>query len=140
MHNTPKTGQNRRWRLAGLLFATATLAQAQQVSCTYSYGGTPGKITARPTTSPYTVPANKIGSYFSLRIIFQVEPADLAAITLHVYDERDTGPALVHQARHPYPPAQQASAPYGFTGLNFVHASPSESELQYWCRLEASPP
>lgn len=115
-------------------------AHAQQVRCTYDYGGMRGEIAVPPARSPYRVPAEKIGSYFSLRIVFQTEPVDLAAINLQVFDERDSGPALVQQARHPYPPAQSADAPHGFTGLNFVYASPSESELQYWCRFEPKSP
>lgn len=123
--------------LGGLLFSAAC-AHSDQVRCIYNYGGAEGEIVARATTSPYTAPRSKLSNYFSFRIVFQTEPVDLAAINLYTYDERDNGPALVHQARYPYPPAQHANSPYGFTGLNFVYAAPSESELQYWCLLESS--
>ena len=130
------------WRvLAGafsLLLSLAAVA-AEQVACHYSYGGETRVLVARPVATPYTVPAVAVGSYFQFRVVFQNEPADLAAIKVYTYADRDEGLVPIHQATYAYPPAAAADARYGFTGLNFVYEPMRDGELQYWCRMEKTP-
>ncbi len=120
------------------LLLLALPAQAETLVCHVTYGGETRALEARPVTSPYSVPVQAIGSYFLFRMTFQNEPHDLAAIKLYVFADRDTGPAPIHQATHPYPPTTGAGAPYGFTGLQRVYEPIRDGELEYWCEL--SPP
>ena len=113
--------------------ATAGLAQADTVACHITYGGETRIVEARPVDSPYGVETTAIGSFFLFRIVFRQQPADLAGIKLYTYADRDSGPVIVHQASHAYPPAR-ASA-HGFSGLNFVYEPVRDGELQYWCEL-----
>jgi hypothetical protein len=114
--------------------AAAGQAHADSVACHISYGGETRVVEARPMDSPYTVEPTAIGSYFLFRIVYRRQPADLAGIKLYTYADRDSGPVIVHQASHPYPPAR--SSAYGFTGLNFVYEPVRDGELQYWCELK----
>jgi len=120
--------------LASLAEAAPSLPQPtpETVACHLTYGGETQTIAAAPTTSPYTVPAVAIGSYFLFRIVFRQEPADLASIKLYAYAARATGPDLVHQASYAYPLAHAA-----FTGQNFVYEPQNGGELQYHCELKA---
>ncbi|MDD5250789.1 MAG: hypothetical protein PHY45_17565 [Rhodocyclaceae bacterium] len=110
-------------------------AAGEQVVCRYTYGGESRDLVAAPVASPYAVPAVAVGSYFKFRVVFQKEPADLAAIKVYVYADRDEGAVPLHQATYDYPPAA-SGARYGFTGLNFVYEPVRDGELQYWCRLQ----
>lgn len=124
--------------LAGLLLALlASPAPADELVCHYTYGGESQLLSARPVASPYAVPAVKVGSYFRFRAVFQKSDAGPGAIKLYTYADRDGGPVPIHQASYPYPPAAQADAPYGFTGLQFVYEPVRDGEFQYWCRLQA---
>ena len=117
----------------------AAVASAEQVTCHYTYGGETKVITALPVKSPYGVTGTRVGSYFLFRIVFQNEPAESASIKIYTYVDRDEGPALIHLAYFPYPPNNPAAAPYGFSGLHFVYEPVRDSELQYWCDLQAEP-
>lgn len=123
--------------LAALLLTVALPAVADEVACHLNYGGESRVITAAPVTNPYEVRATAIGSYFLFRIVFRKEPADLAAIKLYTYADRDEGPVIIHQATWHYPPP--AAAVHGFTGLNFVYEPVRDGELQYWCELKEAP-
>lgn len=114
-------------------------ASAQQVHCHVTYGGEERLLVAEPVVSPYRVPAQTIGSYFLFRIVFQTAPADLAAVRIYTYADREPAPTLVHQATHPYPPAPGGQ--HGFTGLQRVYEPVRDGELEYWCELigEARP-
>lgn len=122
---------------AVLLLIFAHAARAEQVVCHYTYGGETRLLAAHPVTSPYAEKGIKVGSYFQFRLVFQNEPPDLAAIKVYTYVDRDEGPALIHQASFPYPPPGKAASPYGFSGLHFVYEPVRDSELQYWCGMEA---
>jgi hypothetical protein len=87
----PYADARRHWQAAAERIACLDRAAAQDLE-------------ARPVSSPYTVPVQPIGSYFLFRIVFQKEPADLAAIKLYVFADRDSGPLPIQQATHPYPP------------------------------------
>lgn len=113
----------------------AMSAPAETVGCHVTYGGASRLVEARPVASPYSVPVTEIGSYFLFRIVFQNEPAELAAIKVYVLAARDNGPTPIHQATHPYPPPAAKHSLYGFTGLNHVYESLRDGELQYWCGL-----
>lgn len=120
--------------LATALFAALAIpAQAASVACHVTYGGATQVISAAPTNDPYTVAPVAIGSYFLFRIVFRSEPADLAAIKLYTYADRDGGPTIIHQATYPYPPPPGA---HGFTGHHFVYEPARDGELQYWCELK----
>lgn len=119
---------------AGLLPLAA--AADEQVVCRYTYGGESWSLAARPVASPYAVPAIAVGSYFRFRVVFQKYPADLAAIKVYTYADRDEGAVPIHQASYRYPPPQDAGAPYGFTGQQFVYEPVRDGELQYWCRMQ----
>jgi len=123
---------------AVLWLATAPAASAEQVVCHYTYGGETKLLAALPVKSPYAVTGIRVGSYFRFRLVFQNEPAGLAAIKVYTYVDRDEGATLIHQASFPYHPAVNAAAHYGFSGLHFVYEPVRDSELQYWCRMETS--
>lgn len=131
-------------RLGVLLTAAISLsAQAESVACHLTYGGETQIIEAQPTTTPYTLAPTAIGSFFLFRIVFRQAPVELASIKLYTYANRDSGPALIHQASYPYPLAQGASpeailrdASTGFSGLNLVYEPVRDSELHYWCELK----
>jgi hypothetical protein len=108
---------------------------AEQVLCHYTYGGETRVLAAHPVSSPYAVKAIEVGSFFHFRVVFQDTPADIAAIKIYTYADRDDGPLLIHQATFAYPPAVRRSTPYGFSGLHFVHEPVRDGELQYWCQL-----
>ena len=120
-----------------LLLILIPSAQAEQVVCHYTYGGESKVLATHPVKSPYAEKGIKVGSYFLFRLVFQNEPANLAAIKVYSYVDRDEGPALIHQATFPYPPPGKAASPYGFSGLHLVYEPVRDSELQYWCEMEA---
>ena len=126
----------------GLLVATILLlslpVHAETLRCHVTYGGETRDLEAHPVSSPYSVPVQAVGSYFLFRMVFQKEPADLAAIRLYVFADRSTGPVPIQQATHPYPPPSHAGATYGFTGLNRVYEPIRDGELQYWCALSSA--
>jgi hypothetical protein len=122
---------------AALLAALALPAEAASVACHVTYGGETRVIAAQATSAPYTVAPVAIGSYFLFRIVFREHPADLAGIKLYTYADRDTGPTIIHQASHGYPPP--AGTANGFSGLNFVYEPVRDGELRYWCELKDAP-
>jgi len=127
-------------RLAAMLLAVLNLLampaiSAEQVRCHYTYGGETRVLAALPVSSPYTVKAIDVGSFFHFRVVFQNKPADIAAIKIYTYADREDGPLLIHQATFPYPPVSRRAAPYGFSGLHSVHEPVRDGELQYWCQL-----
>jgi hypothetical protein len=123
--------------VAALLLAAASAVGAEKVVCHYTYGGETKLLAALPVKSPYAVTSIRVGSYFLFRLVFQNEPAESASIKVYTYVDRDEGAALIHQASFPYPPAVNAASPYGFSGLHFVYEPVRDSELQYWCGMEA---
>jgi hypothetical protein len=126
----------------GLLLATTLLLSlpmhAETLRCHVSYGGETRDLETLPVSSPYSVPVQAVGSYFLFRMVFQKEPADLAAIKLYVFADRSTGPVPIQQATHPYPPPAGDGASYGFTGLNRIYEPIRDGELQYWCELSSA--
>jgi hypothetical protein len=129
---------NTERRTAALIAAALALpAHAASVACHLTYGGETRIVSTEPTTAPATVAPVAIGSYFLFRIVFRDQPADLAGINLYTYADRDEGPAIIHQATYPYPPAPGAT--HGFTGHQFVYEPVRDGELQYWCELKDKP-
>ena len=108
------------------------------VLCHYTYGGAEKELVVRPTASPYTVEPIAVGSYFQFKVVFQKFPADLAAIKIYVYADRDPAPVPLHQASYPYPPRAQHKTGYGFTGKNWVYEPVRDGEMQYWCAMKNS--
>lgn len=132
-----------RHRPAPLKFAAGLLASlfalpsagAESIACHLTYGGETRLIETLPTSSPYTAPATAIGSYFLFRVVFRQQPADLAGIKIYTYARHDSGPALIHQVSHAYPPHHAATG--GFTGQQSIHEPLRDGELQYWCEMKA---
>lgn len=121
---------------AALLLVAASGAVAvegEQVICHYTYGGETRRVVAVPVDSAYPVGSVEVGSYFRFRVVFQNRPADLAAIKIYTYADRDDGQVLIHQATFPYPPLDAKKSGYGFSGLHFVYEPVRDGELQYWC-------
>lgn len=118
---------------APLLAPSARAALAETVACHVSYGGETRVLQASPVLSPYAVAVEKVGSYFLFRVVFQKQPADLAAIKVYVLAAGDNGPTPIHQATYTYPPAVVKAAPGGFSGLNHVYEPLRDGELSYWC-------
>lgn len=108
---------------------------APAVLCHYTYGGETQTLRAAPVSSPYIVPAIQVGSYFLLRVVFQTEPAEFAAVKVYAYANKDEGPAIIHQASYAYPVASGASR-FGFTGEQHVYEPVRDGELAYWCEME----
>jgi hypothetical protein len=123
--------------MLGLLLTTASASQANTVACHLTYGGETRTIEAAPTTSPYSEVPIAIGSRLLFRLVNQAQAADLAAIKLYTYVDRDEGPVLIHQTSYPLPP--RTNDRYGFTGLHFVYEPVRDGELQYWCELKDRP-
>lgn len=119
--------------LGGLLLLGCP-AQAEQVACHITYGGSTQTIAAKPIAAPYELAPVTIGSFFLFRIVFQTDPPDLASIKLYTYADRDHGPVIIHQASYAYP--LQNLAVNGFSGLNFVYEPMRDGELQYWCEIK----
>ena len=122
--------------LASVLLSASVYAD--QVVCHYTYGGETKQLVALPVSSPYAVKGIAVGSFFRFRVVFQKRPADLASVKVYTYADLDDGPVLIHQAAYPYPPVSWRAAPYGFSGLHFVHEPMRDGELQYWCELKKS--
>jgi len=118
-----------------LMLAVAPAANAEQVVCHYTYGGEAKVLVAHPVKTLYAEKGIKVGSYFLFRLTFQNEPADLAAIKIYTYVDRDEGPTLIHQASFPYPPPKNPASPHGFSGQQSVYEPVRDSELQYWCEM-----
>ncbi len=141
MPHHPVALAGRRRRAACLIAAALPLAgacHAETLLCHVSYGGETRSLRTGPVASPYTVPVQAIGSYFLFRMVWQKEPADLAAIKVYVFADRDGGAAPIQQLTHPYPPPAPARPGYGFTGLNSVYEPVRDGELQYWCELSVT--
>ena len=119
----------------GLALLFSCTAQAEQVLCSYTYGGETRQLVALPVASPYEVKSIEVGSYFHFRVVFQKQPADLASIKVYAYADRDESLVPLHQATYPYPPPASGAARYGFTGLHQVYEPTRDGELEYWCRL-----
>ena len=126
--------------LAAALFAflSAGPALAESVACHVTYGGETRSLAAEPVVTPYGVANKAFGSYLRVRLVFQREPADQAAIKIYTFTDRDEGMTPIHQATYPYPPPPPGR--YGFTGLHFVYEPVRDGELQYWCELVKAPP
>ena len=120
--------------LLAALLLPALPATAAGVACHVTYGGEMRTIEAQPVASPYQVAPVAIGSFFLFRIVVRDEPTDVSGIKLYTYADRDSGPQLIHQASHLYPPVNLPV--YGFSGLNFVYEPMRDGELQYWCEFK----
>jgi len=118
--------------LAGFAFAGACFA-GESIVCHYTYGGETKSLRAEPVRSGYSVDSIAVGSYFRFRVVFRNRPADLAAIKIYTYADRDDGPVLIHQATHPYPLGRSTNSRFGFSGLQHVYEPVRDGELQYWC-------
>lgn len=130
----------RRCRLFLACFAftlacTGIAGAAERVVCHYAYGGAEHVLAAEAVDSPYAVRSVEVGSYFRLRVVFRDRPADLAAVKVYVYADRDEGATPIHQGTWPWPPSVGAGA-HGFTGLHAVYEPVRDGELQYWCAAE----
>lgn len=121
---------------AGLVLAGACFA-GESVICHYTYGGETKSLRAEAVRSGYTVDSIAVGSYFRFRVVFRNQPADLAAIKVYTYADRDDGAVLIHQSAYPYPPRPSKNSPYGFSGLHHVYEPVRDGELQYWCKWRA---
>ena len=106
-------------------------AAAEHVVCHVTYGGETQSLRAEAVTRPYAVAPVSIGSYFLFRIVFEREPAKLAAVKLYTYAARDEGAVAIHVAEFPYPVAVRSR--YGFTGMQHVYEPLRDGELEYWC-------
>ena len=107
-------------------------ASAEEVICHYTYGGETRRLAVGAVESAYSVGVIEVGSYFRFRVVFQNHPADLAAIKVYTYADKNDGPVLINQATYTYPPARHSS-PYGFSGLHHVYEPVTDGEMQYWC-------
>lgn len=122
--------------LAFLALASPMAVAAQSVACHYTYGGETKLLIAQPVKSPYGVASIPVGSYFRFRVVFETEPADLGSVNIYTYAAKGDSPVLIHQGTYPYPPAESAKGPYGFTGRHSVYEPYGGSELQYWCEMQ----
>ena len=106
-------------------------AAEEHVVCHVTYGGETQRVRAEAVTRPYAVAPVSIGSYFLFRIVFEREPAKLAAVKIYTYGARDEGAVPIHVAEFPYPVTVRSR--YGFTGIQRVYEPVRDGELQYWC-------
>lgn len=124
--------------LAVLCLGSAGAQAQDQVVCHYTYGGENHTVVAQALPSAYKIEPIQIGSYFLFRVVFESQPAELAAAKIYTYVDLPDGPALIHQGTYPYPAATRGKGPYGFTGLQSVYEPVRDSELQYWCEMVKS--
>ena len=127
--------------LAALSLPALPAGAVEQVLCHYTYGGETRELVAQPVASPYAVKAIDVGSFFHFRVVFQDQPADIAAIKIYTYADRDDGPLLIHQASYAVPRIEGRVSPEragGFTGWQYVYEPMRDGELQYWCELSPS--
>ena len=119
----------------GLLLPGVGLA-SPSVHCHYTYGGEERLLIAAPATSPYTVVALPVGSYFRFRVVFESVPKSLASVKVYTYADREEGLVPLHQATYAYPADTSRRGQHGFTGLHFVYEPARDGELQYWCEMK----
>ena len=100
-------------------------------------GGLPAARVGDMSTCTGPPDSIAVGSYFRFRVVFRNQPADLAAIKVYTYADRDDGAVLIHQSTYPYPPRPSKNSPYGFSGLHHVYEPVRDGELQYWCEWRA---
>jgi hypothetical protein len=112
--------------------AVPVVSLADSVSCHVIYGGENFTVEARPTPDPYDVRGEKIGRYFEMKVSYVTGPADLAALSIHVYAVASGEAVLIHEAKYAAD-VRNAPGPWGFTGFNYVYEPSKSSELQYWC-------
>ncbi len=112
------------------------VAAPSGILCRIEYGGETRLLRAAPQESPYSGETHSVGSFFRLRLVLETPREGTALFKIYVYADADDGPALIHQAIQPIPPASSAPAPYGFTGFNLVYEPLRDGELGYWCALE----
>ncbi len=117
--------------LAASAFACCfDLAMGQTALCEVDYGGETHRFAATPTTAPYQVPTQAVGSYFLFRLVFEAD----TAVKVYVFADREKhNPLPLHQAVYPLP--LDNKGPYGFSGLHFVYEPLRDGELAYWCAL-----
>ena len=128
----------RAWACLACIQTCLSAPVGAEVRCHYTYGGETRSVRAVPSDDPVRVRGVVVGSYFQLRVVLQTRPADLAALKVYTYADRDEGPQLLHQATFPYPPPKpRRGAAYGFTGLQYVYEPVRDGELQYWCEMRA---
>jgi hypothetical protein len=106
-------------------------AAAEHVVCHVTCGGETQRVRAEAVTRPYAVAPLSIASYFLFRIVFEREPAKLAAVKIYTYGARDEGAVPIHVAEFPYPVAVRSR--YGFAGIQRVYEPVRNGELQNWC-------
>jgi hypothetical protein len=58
-------------------------AAEEHVVCHVTYGGETQRVRAEAVTRPYAVAPVSIGSYFLFRIVFEREPARVAAVEIY---------------------------------------------------------
>lgn len=117
---------------------TPASVDLQSITCHYTYGGETQTVKAQPLASPYTAPAIQVGSYFILRVVWQVQPADQAAVNIYTYADAEGGPVIIHHAAFASPAGLKSSKRWGFTGLQRVYEPMRDGELEYWCELTAA--
>ncbi len=133
-----------RWTLT-LLLGSAAAGCAQraggddEVVCRLEYEDKILTTRARAAASAYDDAPLRMEPDFLFRIVYQRAPPEHAAIRLYTYADTPDGPALIHQARFPYPLAPERAAGPGFTGMQTVYQPRTQAELQYWCALNAAP-
>ncbi|MBI2307645.1 MAG: hypothetical protein HYU78_10120 [Rhodocyclales bacterium] len=118
--------------LAAPGWPAAAQTAAGTATCHYVYGGETRTLRAAPTDAPYAVPAIKVGSFFRFRVVAEGAPA---ALKTYVYEDRDSGPVLLHQGVYPWPASEAAGQRYGFSGLQRVYEPLYGSEFEYWCTV-----
>ncbi|MGL5985896.1 MAG: hypothetical protein ACRCZ5_03315 [Burkholderiales bacterium] len=122
--------------LTGLLFASG--ASAAQVMCHVSYGGETRTIAAQPSSDPYRIAPQAIGSLLMFRVVFEALPGAPPAVKIYSYVDRDEGIALIHQASYAHPAATRSQGEFGFTGQQAVYEPLRDGELQYWCEISST--
>ncbi len=109
---------------------------APSVACELHYGGDTVHVRSAPTSDPYRVPTQEIGSYYLFRLVVQDRPADLAGVHAYTYADLPQGPTLIHQFSLPWKEVSRRTGPNGFTGWQRVHEPMRDGELLYRCRVE----
>lgn len=112
---------------------------APAVTCRAEYGGETQRVTAQPASSPYDVAAVPVGRRFSMRVVVQGEPAEMASVRVYTYSGHAPVPTLIHLAAYPWPVSSDPARRHGFTGLQKVYEPGIGAELQYWCHAGAEP-
>jgi hypothetical protein len=113
----------------------AAKVSPRELICQVRYASDTRMLRQAATPDPYAAATVDFENRFRFRAVALGTDADIAHITLTVYELAESSPpVIVHQARHQAPFDQGTAIP-ALTGWNHVYAAGIGRELRYGCAL-----